>query len=134
MSAIEVLADRILWDRDFEMEEQLSSISSDLFSAAILRRMGVQSDYFSPILNDDLRSMICYSDNAVDDLKTLCAMTLSNDAGDRVYRRSTKDSSGKKRGANSTATENSDNNDDNNDNSSGSKKKKTVSDDDKADG
>lgn len=72
LSAIEFLADGILWDRDFEMEEDLKTAAPCMFDI-----FKIAKSYVSPILDDDNENVVQYSDNAKQDLYQLCCITIN---------------------------------------------------------
>jgi len=64
ITAIEALADQILWDRDFEMEDTFSGTNP--FSSLVMDRMGIEQGYF-------LKQKIRARPGAVDRLYDFCS-------------------------------------------------------------
>jgi len=48
---IELVADHILWDRDFEFEELVGDVSPDR-AEMIKQQLGINADYYSTIARD----------------------------------------------------------------------------------
>lgn len=72
LSAIDNLADQILWDRDFELEEKLTPPDPDFY-----RHLNIELNYFSPILDDNYGNVVSYSENSKKELFELCITTMN---------------------------------------------------------
>lgn len=48
-NAVEEVADRILWDRDFEMEDDFGAMGGSGFAEGLMQMMHIDQNYYQPI-------------------------------------------------------------------------------------